>query len=191
MEIKKTEHCLLCEHQQRNIKVGVYCGITELKPEFDKTCPIISFGKIMENKIVELNVEQKLVEKTKGDTFGHLVIFTLIGVAVLYIGVFLVNTYWLLLLGEPGANGAMGLIPMVFLVFIGIGILIFAIAPLNLYRQNLKIAKSKKGSLDALLKEYNLTYTIDLIINKHWAGHFEVDEKLQVYSIKQKGRHVI
>ncbi|MDY7393701.1 hypothetical protein UMM65_00460 [Aureibaculum sp. 2210JD6-5] len=189
--IRKTEHCLLCENQRYDFKEGVYCGITEKKPDFKETCDIINFGKTLEDKILEVNVELDLVKRTKVDTIGHLIIFTLIGIAIIYFGLFLANKYGFSLIVHESILGIRGFGTMVILVSIGISLLIFAIAPLNLYRSNIKIAKLKKQKLDQILEFYKLRYNINLQIKKHWAGHKEVAHELDIYPLKQKGRYLL
>ena len=67
---------------------------------------------------------------------------------------------------------------MVFIVLIGIGLIVFAVAPVNLYLRNLKVAKTNKEKLDKILDEYNLTYTLDLSLHKKWPNDIEVEHKL-------------
>jgi len=191
LNIKKTEHCLLCQNQQHNFENGVYCGLTDKKPDFEKTCNLIKFGKILEENILEKNVELRLVQKTKVDTIGHLVIFMSIGLCVVFFGSYLLDIFGIKLLTHRSGISAEALMPMVFIVLIGIGLIIFAVAPLNLYRRNLKIAKSKKEKLDTVLDEYNLTYKLDLLFHKKWPNDIEVEHKLNVHSKQQKGSHFI
>lgn len=188
--IKKTDHCLLCEHQQNNFMSGVYCGITQKKPEFDKTCDSIKFDKVLEEKILENNIELKLVELTKVDTIGHFIIFLSIGIACLFFGIFLVDTYWLKFMEDPYIHGRYSLAVMIVILTIGVGIIIFATAPVNLYLRKYKIAKLKKKKLDDILKVYNLTYNINLSIQKKWPNTFEVTKDLKIYTIAKKGKHI-
>ncbi|MET2984192.1 hypothetical protein [Aureibaculum conchae] len=189
--IKKTEHCLLCENQKHNFENGVYCGLTDKKPDFEKTCNLIKFGNALEDSILEKNVELRLVERTKVDTIGHLVIFLLIGLCVVFFGSYLLDIFGIKLLTHRGGVRAEALMPMVFIVLIGIGLIVFAVAPVNLYRRNLKVAKTNKEKLDKILDEYNLTYTLDLSLHKKWPNDIEVEHKLNVNSKHQKGSHFI
>lgn len=175
--------------QQPNLKNGVYCGVTGRKPEFVTTCDIIDFGKYLEDKILEVNVELELVKRTKVDTIGHFILFLLIGLSVIFFGTRLLESFGMKILTNDGGLSTLALVPMVFIVLIGIGLIVFAIAPLNLYRRNNKIALQKKEKLDACLGLYQLTYTIELQINKHWAGHKEVEHKLAIYTKKHKGHN--
>ena len=45
MEDNKKKFCRICTHKKRNLKTGLYCGLTNLVPKFDKECPSFDLDK--------------------------------------------------------------------------------------------------------------------------------------------------
>ena len=52
-----TRHCELCDKQKTDLKVGTTCGLTDRKPEFNKTCAKIELNEKFENKLKKVNIE--------------------------------------------------------------------------------------------------------------------------------------
>lgn len=189
--IKKTEHCLLCENRQHNVEHGVYCGLTDKKPDFNKTCNLIKFGKALEDNILDKNVELRLVEKTKVDTLGHLVIFLSIGLVVIFFGVYLLGNYGFNFTGDYFRGSAYVTVVASAITFIGVSFLVNAFTPLNLFFRNLKVAKTNKEKLDSILNEYKLEYELELSIHKKWPNDIDVEHKLDIHPKHQEGKHLI
>lgn len=164
-------HCTLCDNQLVNIKDGTTCGLTNKKPEFNKTCIKIELNDKFEQRVKKVNIELENVNKMKTDTYGHVVIFTLISIAVVF-GGYYIGKY-------AFESGVISTVPLVIMA-IGLGILVFAIGPLNKYRNELAIVKSNKEKLDEVLKLYKIDYDIDLAYGEKIHGTREVRADLRI-----------
>jgi len=164
-------HCLLCDNQIFSIKEGTTCKLTNESPDFNTTCATIELNEKFEERIKRINIAYQNVLFTKTDTFGHVTIFSIIRLAVLFSGYYLGEYAW--------DNGVISTVPLM-IIAIGLGVLVFAFGPLNKYRNELSIAKSNKDKLDEVLRLYNIDYTIDLKYGDKIHGIIEVQADLKV-----------
>lgn len=175
--IKPTSHCLICENSKRDFKSGIYCSITNERPKFLNKCPNTSFGTILEKKIEEVNKKIKLIENKKGDTTTHLITYLIISGLVLsatyFLTIYLWQKGWMSSITITVGVGGLGLIP-------------YAIAPLNKYKTTLKLAKESKNELDKTLEIYGLNYDIEISIKNGPHDIVDVDTKLKLNRINKK-----
>ena len=74
MNVKR--HCDLCEHQVLNLKKGTTCGLTNKKPNFNKTCLKIKFDKKIKTELEDRTVRAPfsgvvgLTDVEQGDRIG-------------------------------------------------------------------------------------------------------------------------
>jgi len=66
------------------------------------------------------------------------------------------------------------------IIAIGSGILVFAVGPLNKFRNKLTIAKSNREKLDEVLNLYKIDYDIDLEYGEKIHGTREVQADLKI-----------
>ena len=164
-----TKHCQLCERQLYDIQSGTKCGLTNERPNFSGKCPDIKFETKYEDKIKEINIEYELVKRTKAISIGTFIFFITISIAVI-VGGYLLGTY-------AFDKGVISTVP---LIIMGTGVLILPLAsgPLNKYRWGMKIARNKKNELDELLANYNIQYSIEVIVNKDLHGNQDITTNL-------------
>ena len=168
-----TFHCLLCENSRNDFKSGIFCSLTDEKPKFLNKCPNKSFEKRLEKKIEEINTKLKLVENTKPDARLHAATFLSFSIIILLADYFLSSYLWdkgwittiLIIIGAAG----LGLIP-------------FAIAPINKLKTELKLAKDDKIKLDNVLLIYGYSYDIDILIQKNIHGFAKPKTQIKIYS---------
>ncbi len=164
-------HCILCDNQLVNIKDGTTCSLTNKKPDFNKTCIKIELNEKFEQRVKKINIELENVNRTKTDTYGHVAIYTIISFAVIF-GGYYIGKY-------AFDSGVISTVPLI-IIAIGSGILVFAVGPLNKFRNKLTIAKSNREKLDEVLNLYKIDYDIDLEYGEKIHGTREVQADLKI-----------
>ncbi|WP_460219506.1 hypothetical protein [Psychroserpens sp. MEBiC05023] len=166
-----TQHCKICDHKIVDFKTGTLCGLTNKKPEFQHKCGVIKLDTEFKNEIEDVNIKYESVLKTKTDTVGHVIMYSILAVVII-LGGFLLGKFIL-------EKGVISTIPIIIMT-IGLAALGFAFAPLNLYRTNLNIAKKRKHVVDDLCKMYGHTYDIDITHKKDSLGNMSYDTDLKI-----------
>lgn len=156
--MENVSHCNFCEHKEFDFTTGNLCGLTKKKADFIKKCPKISFDTNAKEKIAEINLTYKTIKDRKVDTIGHLVIFSIIGVAVLIADIYF--TQYLLESGWISTASAVGF-------GIGLGLIGYGFAPFIKYREEIGAAASQKDRLDTILKLYDYGYDINFEDENH------------------------
>ena len=168
-------HCDLCDNQKTSLKVGTTCGLTDRKPEFNKTCPKIELNEKFENKLKTVNIEYDKVKRTKTLTYIYFGVFIFIGITVIIAG-YLLGKY-------AFDSGVISTVPLIIMA-VGLAPLGMAFGTLNNFRQKHEVAKSKKDKIDEVLNEYRITYDIDIKYGKEFHGTQEVFAELNVKGIR-------
>lgn len=163
MEFAK--HCQFCTHQKRDFQTGTTCGLTEEKPYFNTRCPNINFNKQVENQIEELNVDLELVKFKKGAAIFHAIVFGCIAALIIVSGILIGVFVW--------EAGFIATVPLL-IVSSGLGLVPFAIAPLNKFRNELGVAKRRKEEMDEILTGYKVKYESKISISKDIHGNLDV-----------------
>ncbi|WP_412560829.1 hypothetical protein [Winogradskyella sp. MIT101101] len=168
-------HCELCDHQKVNLKHGTTCGLTDRKPEFNKTCAKITLNEKFENKLKTVNIEYEKIKRTKILTYTYFAVFIAIGIAVI-VGGYLLGKYAL-------DSGVISTVPIIIMA-VGLAPLGMAFGTLNKYRQGIESAKSKKDKIDEVLNLYRIDYNIDIKFGKEYHGTQEVYADLNVKGLR-------
>ena len=102
----------------------------------------------------------------------NFVVFLVIGLAVILAGYFLAQylLQFRVIAAAPFIISAVGLMT----------VLSIATGPLNQFRNDLKLAKSKKEDVDNVLKIYNIKYDIDLKYGRKYHGIQDVEVDLNI-----------
>lgn len=164
-------HCILCDNQVVSIKEGTTCKLTNKKPDFDTTCKTIELNEKFEERIKKVNIEYQNVQRTKTDTFGHVIIFSIISLSVIIGGYYFGSYAW--------QHGVISTVPLV-IIGVGLVVLVFAFGPMNKFRNDLAIAKSNKDKLEEVLNLYNIDYKIDLKYGEKIHGTIQVQADLKL-----------
>jgi hypothetical protein len=166
-----TRHCELCDNQITDLKIGTTCGLTDRKPDFNKTCSKIKLTDKFENKLKSVNIEYQNIKRKKVLTYSYFGVFLTIGIAVI-VGGYLLGKYAL-------DSGVISTVPLI-IMGVGLGPLGMAFGTLNRYRQDIEIAKSRKDKIDEVLNEYNIKYDIEIAFGKEIHGTQEVYAELKI-----------
>ena len=169
MELSR--HCALCDNQIVNLKDGTTCKLNGKKPEFNKTCSKIELNDKFELAVKKANIELENIKKAKTDTYGHVLIFALVSLAIMFAGYYLGTYAW--------ESGVISTVPLI-IIGVGFGVLPFALGPLNKFRSELSLAQNKKDKLDEVLNLYNIDYEIYLKYGKKIHGTQEVQADLKI-----------
>ncbi|MFT7050055.1 MAG: hypothetical protein ACJAZK_000644 [Psychroserpens sp.] len=167
-----TLHCKLCDHKIIDFKTGTLCGLTNRKPDFKNKCSVIKIQDDFKEQIETVNIEHDAILKTKTDTYGHLIMYVLLAIA-LVLAAFLLGKFIL-------DKGFISTIPII-IVTLGFSVLGVALAPLNAYNSNLKRAERNKEALDTIGNMYGYKYDIDITHLKDSLGNksYETDLKIR------------
>ena len=169
--MNQTQHCKICDHKIVDFMTGTLCSLTGKKPDFQNKCGVIKLESEFKEQIEKVNIAYESVLKTKTDTIGHIIMYSIIALA-LFIGGFLIGKYIL-------EKGVISTVPLI-IMGVGLGPLGIAFGPLNKYMTDLKIARKKKEDLDTLCSMYGYHYDIDINHHTDSLGNKSYDTKLQI-----------
>lgn len=168
-------HCELCDHQKKSLKEETTCGLTNRKPEFNKTCIKIELNEKFENILKSFNISYEKFKRAKFLTYAYFVVFFIIGISVI-IGGYLLGKY-------AFDNRVFSAAPLI-IMGVGLGPLGMAFGTLNKHRLDLNAAKVKKDRVDQVLKLYRIEYEIDIKFGKEYHGNQDVYVDLKTKGIK-------
>jgi len=168
-------HCNLCDNQKTSLKLGTTCGLTDRKPEFNKTCSKIELNEKFENKLKSVNIEYKNIKRKKLLTYTYFGVFLAIGIAVI-IGGYLLGKY-------AFDSRVISTVPLIIMA-VGLAPLGMAFGTLNKHRQEIEVAKNKKDKVDEVLNEYRIEYDIDITFGKEIHGTQEVYAEIKTKGIR-------
>jgi hypothetical protein len=170
-----TRHCELCDNQKTDLKIGTTCGLTDRKPEFNKTCTKIKLTDKFENKLKSVNIEYENFKRKKTLTYIYFAVFLVIGIAVI-VGGYLLGKYAL-------DSGVISTVPII-IMGVGLAPLGMAFGTLNKHRQDIEAAKYKKDRIDEVLNEYRIEYDINIMFGKEIHGTQEVYANLKTKGVR-------
>ncbi|QIE60013.1 hypothetical protein G5B37_10690 [Rasiella rasia] len=178
--IQQSHHCNLCDHQKTNLKKGSICGLTDLKPTFQKNCPKIQLTQKFEEKVKEANVAYQYALKDKWWTYTYTVVFILASVLVFYL---LIKFHERLseMFEASSTTRGQGFLVVVYIFIATAGVMLFAMAirAFNSFRQKVNTAARKKEKIDDVLSLYNIKYTVEVSFGKKYHGTQEVSVDFQ------------
>ncbi len=145
-------HCSFCEHKEYNFTTGNLCGLTHKKADFLRKCPRITFGDTAKEEIARINIEYKELQDRKSTVLGHLILFSIIGIAII-----LIDIYFTQKLFEAGWISTVSIIG----ISIGLSVIGYAFTPYIKYTNANSVVKSQKQRMDALFALYDYDYKIN------------------------------
>jgi hypothetical protein len=151
-KITNYKHCDLCEHPKRDLKIGLTCGLTNKKPDFNISCSDIKFSNSFKEYLPELTNQIENVKKRK---------------AFIYLSCFLISVLGLIIIigSHPLIAKALKreylysiikhLEVVALFYFIGGGLISLGLMSLNKHRRTLKKLEDEKRELNMVLINYN------------------------------------
>ena len=175
-----TKHCELCLNHNVSFNKGIFCILTNEKPNFDKKCNKIKFSKNLKAKVIEINIEFKKIKIEKKLVYIYFTVFLLLAICV-FLGTFFFYEYISEVLKINIGKSTVFLIGSTT-VFISIGIVLlsYAFGMLNRHlldkKSNLKIKKE----LDSILELYDIKYEINIEIKDRILKPSQVKTDLKI-----------
>lgn len=169
-----TKHCQLCDNQKTDFNIGTICGLTDRKPDFNKTCTKIKLTKKFESKLKSVNIEYENIKRNKSLTYAYFGVLLIIGMVVIVSG-YLFGKYSL-------ENNVISTVPMIIMV-VGLGILAMAFGNFNTYRQEFEIAKIRKENIDEVLSQYRIKYEIYVTFGNEFHGTQDIHAELKIKGV--------
>ncbi|MGH1388176.1 hypothetical protein [Kordia sp.] len=145
-------HCTFCEHKEFDFATGNLCGLTKQKADFMRKCPKITLGDTAKEEIARINLEYKDLQKQRPKAVGHLILYTIIAIAI-----FLADIYFTQKLFEAGWVTTGSIIGIAF----GIGFIGYAFTPYIKYTNANSAVKSQKQRMDNFFALYDYDYKIN------------------------------
>lgn len=170
-----SRHCALCDHQQKSLSAGTTCGLTNRKPEFNKSCFKIELNQKFEDQLKDVNIRYRKLQKERFLTYTYFAVFIIIGIAVIAGGYFIGKYAY--------DNRVISTVPLIIMA-VGLGPLGLATGTLSKHVQNLKLAKHKKVRLDEVLDCYGITYTLAIDFGKEYHGNQDVYIDLKINGVR-------
>ncbi|WP_338378713.1 hypothetical protein [uncultured Flavobacterium sp.] len=175
-----TKHCELCLNHSINFQKGTFCILTNEKPNFDKKCSKIKFGKNLKEKITEVNVEYKKINNEKILVYIYFIIFI-----ILAIGVFLSTYFFYEYISgilKSYISKSLVLFAIAIITFLSIGIVLlgYAFGMLNKHLFDKKANLKVKSELDSIIDLYDMIYEIDIKIKDRILKPSEVKTNLKI-----------
>ncbi len=183
-KINLTSHCELCLNHSVSFKKGTFCILTNEKPNFEKKCNKIKFGKNLKDKITEVNVEHKKINDEKILVYIYFTVFLLLAIAVFLLTYFFseyisdrLKSFFAKAQGRPT-----GLFIGSIAIFISIGValLSYAFGMLNKHLFDKKANLKNKNELDSIIDLYDMSYEIDVNIKDRILKPSEIKTDLKI-----------
>ena len=173
-------HCDLCDHQKLSLEKGSICGVSNKKPNFNRTCVKIDFGNNLLDLLEGVLIDLEDLKISKKKVYKSFISGSIMGVVLLLFGYFVFD-YFL-------NNGyRVSLKSTEFIIFVPSIILITgyyfvkkAIDSLNNHRNDFIFTENSKNEIDEILHLYNQKYIYQIDFNKEVHGIQEVDVEIEL-----------
>ncbi|MEM6719664.1 MAG: hypothetical protein AAF611_10135 [Bacteroidota bacterium] len=160
MEISR--HCSFCEYKKFDLNVGNLCGLTDQKADFVRKCPKIKIDFNAKEKIAKINLEYKSLTDKKASVIWHLILYLIIGVAIIFAGIYFVTE-----MSDPFWNFDMVFIELEWfaagtLAIFSSGMFVIghAFKPFIKFTNAFSVVKSQKREMENLLALYDYDYNV-------------------------------
>jgi len=172
IKIRKSAHCMMCEHYSKDVNIGVQCQLTGKRPQFGNKCDHFRvYPNRFFERIEDINIQYQKVVRSKTLMISNVIFYTIVMLAFVISGYLLGLFYF--------DNGVISVGPLAIMA-VGLFVLPLAIGPWNKYRSDLNVVTSRKNELDATLQLYGFEYDIKQIFKKGNHDFFEVDTNISV-----------
>jgi len=164
-------HCSFCEHKEFDFTTGNLCGLTKQKADFIRKCPKIMFGDTAKEEIARINLEYKELQDRKYKTINHLILYTVLGIAIFLIDFYLAKRLlevdWII--ASTRYSGIVAGMAVV-LIAAGMSAIGYAFTPYIKYTNANSVVKSQKKRMDDFLQLYDYDYKINFEAENHLTG---------------------
>ena len=181
-------HCDLCDHQKLSLEKGDLCGLTNKKPNFNRTCTKIDFGNNLLDLLEGILIDLEDLKISKKKVYKSFISGIIMGVVLLICGYFLFIFFLNFGFTVSEINfdiGSLksiaGLIAIPSLVLIPAYYFVKkAIDSLNNHRNDFIFTENNKNEIDEILHLYNQKYIYQIDFDKEVHGIQEVDVEIEL-----------
>lgn len=181
-------HCDLCDHQKLSLKEGSLCGLTNKKPNFNKTCVKINFNSSLLNRLEDTFIEYEDLKLTKNKVYKNLIYGSIIGIFLLMFGYFVFNFF---LNNEyrisnntfdyMSYKSTLNLITMPSIILIsGYYFIKSPVLKLRNYKKELTKTEKNISEIESVLNLYNQKYKYKVNFDKEIHGIQEVEIDIEL-----------
>ncbi|WP_298883060.1 hypothetical protein [uncultured Polaribacter sp.] len=181
-------HCDLCEHQKLSLQKGDLCGVTNRKPDFNRTCTSIDFGDKLLDELEEVLVDYEDLKLNKKKIYKSFISGSIIGFFLLICG-YLVFDYFFndeyRVSFDNGPRAFFNYIAFLIIVsgsFIITGFLFTKKAIINFLYHKKKLIETENNisEIDEVLNLYNQKYKYKITFDKEIHGTQEIDIEIEL-----------
>ena len=159
----QAKHCDLCEYPNRDLNVGLKCGLTNKKPDFKVTCPDIKFSDYLKIDLTDLLTEIEGITKNKIYEYMNFILLSTLGLVIIIGYNFDVNKILVLEFSYIKFNN---MYIYLFINYLGMMCISMAFSRWHTHRRTLKNLHFIKNEINILLYSYN-TDISELLKNKN------------------------
>lgn len=159
--MKKTDHCLLCDHHQKDLYRGVFCGLTKEKPQFDRTCISSKFDHLLIQELKELATKDHEHKVSVYKTFIAAVFTLFVGLAAIIGDYIYYQDFFMPYFRTEVNKGLYALFGVLILLFaFGAYMIMLGLNILVYYFKEKREIKNRFNQINSVLSNYGLDYDI-------------------------------
>ncbi len=158
--IKQIDHCKLCDHQKKDFKTGIICGLTNEKPDFSSTCIKAEYNSVLQEQLFELVNHKLFLKKDQIRSFTIAFISIALGISCIVADYFFYNDYFM----DYFRNSLTGLKGL-FIILIGLFAAGLYFLKIGFSQLSYILSEKKENTLkltknEAILKRYGLRFEV-------------------------------
>jgi hypothetical protein len=169
--MKKKSHCDLCDHQILSLDKGSICGVTNKKPDFNRTCVRIGFDEKLKDILAELHINIEIGNKDQKKVARGLIL-NLISGSLIVVGGYLL---WQYILNE----GYIAYLPAV-IIAIGFYLISKPFTQIKTIRDEISRSKYEIEEIKEVLKLYQVSYKVDVTLGEEIHGSQDVKTNINI-----------
>ena len=158
-------HCDLCQHQVLSLERGSVCGLTNKKPDFNKTCVRIRFDNKLKELLAELHINIEVGKKHQKIITRSLIVNSILGSLVVVGGYLL----WQYILNK----GFIAFLPA-SIISIGLHIIRKPFYQIKTIKKEISNSFNQIEEIKEVLKFYQVSYKTDISFRMEIHGSQEV-----------------
>ena len=151
----------MCDHQKLSLQKGDLCGLTNRKPDFNRTCIRIKLNEKLKQILGELhvNLEDQII--LKKELRLNLILKPILGFVVVLMGYYM----WQYILNQ----GYIAFIPAI-IIAIGIYLIRNPFSQKKAYNNEISLIDYEIKEIKDVLKLYQVSYKAEVIFSKEIHG---------------------
>lgn len=87
--MKNHQHCNICKHVDARLFSGIFCGLTEQRPDFINSCMSFKLDSYRKYELKELRIELEYLESKRKRFNSRFYFMLFIGTIIIVLGIYL------------------------------------------------------------------------------------------------------